>query len=63
MDERDPSGSLELCADDTSHFDSFAGRRLDGRDALRAHLERRPGALLEPAGSPDDEPFVLPRTL
>ena len=33
----DPSGFLELSAEDVVYFDPFVARRLDGRDALREH--------------------------
>jgi ketosteroid isomerase-like protein len=35
----DPSGFLELSAEDVVYFDPFLERRIDGFDALRAHYE------------------------
>jgi len=35
----DPSGFLEICAEDVSYFDPFQARRLDGIEALRALYE------------------------
>jgi ketosteroid isomerase-like protein len=33
----DPGGYLDVSADDLTYFDPFVPRRVDGRDALRAH--------------------------
>ena len=35
----DPSGFLEICADEVVYFDPFLDRRLDGRAALEVYYE------------------------
>lgn len=44
----DPSGFLELSADDVSYFDPFVPRRLDGLPALRAYYESLRGKVSAP---------------
>jgi ketosteroid isomerase-like protein len=41
----DPSGFLELCADDVVYFDPFLDRRMDGRDRLAAYYEGQRGVV------------------
>jgi ketosteroid isomerase-like protein len=35
----DPSGFLDICADDVVYFDPFLDRRIEGRTALTAYYE------------------------
>jgi ketosteroid isomerase-like protein len=41
----DPSGFLEICADDVVYFDPFVDRRLDGLAALTAYYEALRGKI------------------
>ena len=41
----DPSGFLEISAEDVVYFDPFLPRRIDGLSALRAHYEPLRGSI------------------
>jgi ketosteroid isomerase-like protein len=41
----DPSGFLELCAEDVVYFDPFLGRRIDGLPPLADYYESHRGLL------------------
>ena len=41
----DPSGFLEISAEDVVYFDPFLPRRIDGLKALRAHYEPLSGSI------------------
>lgn len=44
----DPSGYLEICADDIVYFDPFIERRIDGLAALRTYYESLRGKISAP---------------
>jgi ketosteroid isomerase-like protein len=41
----DPSGFLEICADDVVYFDPFVERRIDGLESLSAYYENLRGTI------------------
>jgi ketosteroid isomerase-like protein len=44
----DPSGFLEICAEDVVYFDPFLPTRLDGLDRLSAYYENLRGKIFAP---------------